>query len=120
MPIMGDGFAIQCAGCNRTFSSRGLRCCSTTCERKYREREDNLATMAEVGIEPSLKRRCQAEGCDATIPKYRGVGKARRLVRSDVKFCSPKCARKAGKMDQEPKPDFDAIEAKKCLQIGGS
>src|SRR6266404_9252534 len=40
MPIMGDGFAIQCAGCNRTFSSRGLRCCSTTCERKYRERED--------------------------------------------------------------------------------
>ncbi len=28
MEVMGDGFAIQCFGCRKTFSSKGLRCCS--------------------------------------------------------------------------------------------
>src|SRR5262249_46024917 len=40
---------IVCLGCRKEFYSRGLRCCSTDCERRYREHQDNLAIMAEVG-----------------------------------------------------------------------
>jgi predicted nucleic acid-binding Zn ribbon protein len=44
------GFKINCAHCAKEFDSRGLRCCSTECERGYREREQNRATLAEVGV----------------------------------------------------------------------
>jgi hypothetical protein len=40
---------VACAYCRKDFDSSGLRCCSTDCERRYSERESNLATMAEVG-----------------------------------------------------------------------
>jgi hypothetical protein len=86
-----DGFKIVCFGCGSEFESRGLRCCSDTCERRYRERQDNLAVMAQVGIEPTLKRRCANPGCANTIPKWR---KGRQVSKS-VRFCSPKCSRKA-------------------------
>jgi Zn finger protein HypA/HybF involved in hydrogenase expression len=36
MPIMGEGFAIKCAGCRQIFSSKGLRCCSPICEQNLR------------------------------------------------------------------------------------
>jgi len=83
------GYAIHCAGCNKEFESRGLRCCSIECERRYRERQENLATMTAVGIEPAAKRKC--EGCGGVIRKWR---KGRR-VSSATRFCSPKCQKKA-------------------------
>jgi hypothetical protein len=85
MRIGATGFRIPCAHCGREFDSRGLRCCSTNCERAYRERQDNLAIMAEVGIEPATKRRCT--NCGGTIPRWRNG----RQVRQDARFCSPKC-----------------------------
>jgi hypothetical protein len=84
------GFGIQCAHCRKDFDSTGLRCCSADCERRYRERESNLATMAEVGIEASApKRVCLS--CGGRIPTWRKG----RKVSSATRFCSPKCARKA-------------------------
>jgi hypothetical protein len=50
MRSSGDGFAIKCACCSREFASRGLRCCSADCERRYTEQARNLATMAEVRL----------------------------------------------------------------------
>ena len=86
MKIGAHGFLIACAHCGKEFDSKGLRCCSSECERAYREREDNVATMAEVGIQAAPKRQCQT--CGARIPKWRNG----RRVRNDVRFCSRKCA----------------------------
>jgi hypothetical protein len=119
MPIMGDGFAIKCAGCRQIFSSKGLRCCSPICEQNLRHQEDRLSTMAEVGIEPSEKRRCEAPGCSATIPRWTGVGKARREVRKDARFCTPKCAENARKAARCQNQENRSIEAKKPLQNMG-
>jgi hypothetical protein len=91
MRSTSGGFTIRCASCRREFESKGLRCCSTECERSYRERQENLAVMAEVGIEPAFKRRCANPECRARIPTWR----KRRKVSSLTRFCSPKCARKA-------------------------
>jgi hypothetical protein len=85
------GFRIQCAHCAQQFESLGLRCCSLECERGYCERQQNLAVMAEVGIEPGPKRQCANPGCGARIPTWRKGRKVSSLTR----FCSPKCARKA-------------------------
>jgi hypothetical protein len=84
-----DGFTIRCAHCHREFESKGLRCCSTECERGLKEHKDNLAVMAEAGIEVAAKRTCQQ--CGAIIPKWR---KGRR-VSSATRFCSPKCQDRA-------------------------
>jgi hypothetical protein len=85
MKMGPHGFLINCANCGQEFDSKGLRCCSTKCERRYRDRQDNLAVMAEVGIEAAPKRQCA--NCGQTIPKWRNG----RRVRSDQRFCSPKC-----------------------------
>jgi hypothetical protein len=89
-----NGYIIRCAGCHKEFDSKGLRCCSIECERRYRERQDNLAVMAEAGVEPAAKREC--ETCGAVIPKWRNG----RKVSAATRFCSPKCSRKA------PKPNL--------------
>jgi hypothetical protein len=84
------GVWIECAHCGKSFDSRGLRCCSLECERRYSEHQDNLRLMAEVGINPAAKRRCQ---CGAVIPKWRNG----RRVRRTTQFCCDGCARKARK-----------------------
>ena len=81
---------IECRGCRGTFISKGLRCCSPDCERKFREREDIAAVMADAGMERSTKRKCEV--CPNTIPKWLPGGK---LVPSSRRFCSPKCRQKA-------------------------
>ena len=83
------GFMILCANCQKEFESKGLRCCSAECERRYCEKKDNLAVMAKIGIEPSAKRTCAS--CGAVIPKW---SKGRR-VSSAKRFCSNSCAQKA-------------------------
>ncbi len=84
-----NGFVIQCVRCHKEFESRGLRCCSPECERAYREREENLRLMAEVGLELPVKRTCA--DCGAIIPKWRN---GRRVSRT-TRFCSPGCSRRA-------------------------
>ena len=64
-----EGFYINCAHCNKEFESKGLRCCSKECEKAYRERQDNLATLAEAGIEAAPKKRCAAPGCDGIVAR---------------------------------------------------
>ena len=118
MPMTRDGFAIVCAGCSKTFSSKGLRCCSTNCERNCREREQNLATMAEAGIEPSVKRKC---ACGAVIPKWLPSGRA---VSASKRFCSDRCKRKYGKRDLAAQAPFGTGNAqtsplKPGFQIAG-
>jgi hypothetical protein len=85
------GFHIRCPGCNKEFESKGLLCCSADCERRYRERQENLAIMAKAGIEPARKRQCTNPDCKALIPTWRKG----RLVSSSTRFCSPKCAQRA-------------------------
>jgi hypothetical protein len=82
-----EGYYIRCKFCNKEFESKGLRCCSKECERAYLDRQDNLAIMAEAGIEAAPKKRCAAPGCDAIIPKWKNG----RQVSARVTFCSPKC-----------------------------
>jgi hypothetical protein len=74
MTMTEKGYQIRCASCHREFESKGLRCCSPECERCYRERQENLAVMAEVGIEPAHKKRCANPECRARI-SYLAQGK---------------------------------------------
>jgi hypothetical protein len=91
MQKTADGFKISCAHCRKDFESKGLRCCSSECEHSHREREANLAVMAQAGIEAKAKRRCDC--CGAVIPTWRNG----RKVSSATRFCSPKCAQKTRK-----------------------
>jgi hypothetical protein len=94
LPILGQGFAIQCAHCQQTFSSKGLRCCSAECERQLRGAQSVKAAMAEAGMERLfVNRKCAAPGCRNDIPRYVGVGKMRRESRT--RFCSAACQRRA-------------------------
>ena len=81
---MGKSGHIACAGCQREFESKGLRCCSTECERADRERQEKVALMAEVGMEVAAKRLCQHPGCGAAIPKWRNG----RRVSERARFCN--------------------------------
>jgi predicted nucleic acid-binding Zn ribbon protein len=85
------GFKITCAGCGSEFESLGLRYCSDACGRKHRERAENVAIMASVGMEPATKRKCTECGVD--LPRYVGIGKKRRV--STRKTCSEKCQKMA-------------------------
>jgi len=42
LPIGPQGFYINCAGCGCRFDSKGLRCCSPECERRYRDRQESI------------------------------------------------------------------------------
>ena len=90
LPIHGNGCSTTCANCQRVFVSKGLRCCSPECEKRYRERLEIGATMAEAGMEAAPKRRCEA--CGAVIPRWT---KGRRQVKKTVRFCSAKCQQRA-------------------------
>lgn len=109
-----DGVPIVCQGCNRTFVSKGLKCCSMVCERAFHERDAIAATMAEVGMELSARRKCLE--CGADILRWTGVGKKRRLVKKTAKFCSPKCSRKAKTHLPARTASTDNNEAQKPLQ----
>jgi hypothetical protein len=69
--------------CQCEFESQGLRCCSMECERRLQERAENMALMAEVGMEPKAKRKCSVPGCDNPIPKWRNG----RRVSQRARFC---------------------------------
>jgi hypothetical protein len=85
-----DAFRISCAHCAREFEILGLRCCSADCERRYRERQENLALMAAGGIEAAPEEAVwQPRMCKAWIPIWR----TGRKVSSSTRFCSSKCAR---------------------------
>jgi hypothetical protein len=114
MQETAKGFRIPCANCKRDFESLGLRCCSADCERRSRERKDNLAVMAEVGMEPAAKKVCAAPGCGAVIPKWRKG----RKVSSTTRFCSPKCAQKVKRALGSPGTDLSAETIKKCPPNG--
>jgi hypothetical protein len=85
------GWIIECLGCGREFDSKGLRCCSTKCERAYLDRQEATQAMAEVGMEAPTKRKCQREGCPHYIPNWRNG----RRVSSKTRFHSKECQQKA-------------------------
>jgi hypothetical protein len=119
-PIRGDGFVIECRGCKKQFVSKGLRSCSAECERQSREQEAITATMAEVKAETTgfVHRKC--EHCGGNIPRYVGVGKARKLTKKTTRFCSVKCANKARRLVRSGKTDLSANGAQKPLENGPS
>jgi hypothetical protein len=78
-----EGWYITCPGCQREFESTGLRCCSAQCERRLCEHAENMALMAEVGMEPKAKRKCSVPDCDNPIPKWRNG----RRVSKRARFC---------------------------------
>jgi hypothetical protein len=87
------GFYIACKHCNKEFESLGLRCCSTDCERAYRESQERLTVLKEAGIEPSSRRMCERVGCDRPIPKWKNG----RQVSAKVRFCSDLCRKRSAK-----------------------
>jgi predicted nucleic acid-binding Zn ribbon protein len=104
MQETAKGLRIPCAHCRRDFESLGVRCCSIECERRYRERKDNLAIMAEVGMEAAPPKRTCA-GCGERIPMWR---KGRR-VSSATRFCSPKCGAKYARKARVASESQDAV-----------
>ena len=115
LPKGPTGFYINCAGCQKRFDSRGLRCCSPECERTYRQRGDNAAVMAEVGMTAATKKRpCQAPGCTHTIPLWR---KGRKVSKA-TRFCSDKCSAKARRGMESPYGILSPETAKKCPENG--
>jgi hypothetical protein len=114
------GVMIHCYGCKREFRSLGLRCCSSVCEKRFREQQDDVATLAKAGIERAVKKTCEL--CDAVIPKWT-KGK---LTRKDRRFCSEKCEIRARRHDRrfvggcvQKTPDFiDSKRSNKNRQLG--
>jgi hypothetical protein len=117
MTVSSDGFLIACKGCRKPFVSRGLRCCSTECERKHRERDEIAATMAEVGAEPIRESR-KCEQCDANIPRWLPGG--RGAVPKTRRFCSESCQKKARRLSAATKAVLSASDDKKPPPNGGS
>jgi hypothetical protein len=93
MTVSGYGFLITCKGCHKPFVSKGLRCCSTECDRQHRERQEIEATIAGMAMESTgyVKRKC--EHCGNPLPRYVGTGKKRK--QSTKRFCSPRCQQAA-------------------------
>jgi hypothetical protein len=89
MRIGRHGFLIECKGCGKEFDSKGLKCCSTQCDRTYRQRQEAEAVMAEVNMDRPDKRKCQH--CGGDIPNWRNG----RRVSKAVRFCTPKCQRQS-------------------------
>jgi hypothetical protein len=87
MAMGRGGFLIKCRGCDQQFESQGLAFHSSACRRASEAR----AVMAEVGMEPLAKRRCEAPGCPRSIPKWR---KGRKVSKA-TRFCSAGCAKRA-------------------------
>jgi hypothetical protein len=83
------GFRIDCRGCGKPFESLGWPYCSKGCKHASRERMANAADMAEAGLEPPTKRKC--EECGGSIPRWR---KGRQVSKA-AKFCGAKCASRA-------------------------
>jgi hypothetical protein len=92
---VSDGFLIPCKHCKRPFVSKGLRCCSSSCERAYCESIEIEKITAEVGMESTdyVKRKC--EHCGNPLPRYVGEGKKRK--QSTKRFCSSRCQQAAKK-----------------------
>jgi hypothetical protein len=109
LPARGDGCLIRCLGCQREFVSRGLRCCSTECDRAHRERLEIEATVAEVGTEIVPKRKCEV--CGAIIPRWT-KGKA---TPKNKRFCSAKCAARARAHPEAIRPQTIATDTQKPL-----
>jgi predicted nucleic acid-binding Zn ribbon protein len=86
-----EGYIIPCAHCRKDFDSKGLRFCSKECETGSRQRADNLAVLAEAGIETKAKKLC--ETCQGRMPIWRNG----RKVQSGTRFCSDKCRVKAAR-----------------------
>jgi hypothetical protein len=89
LPMGRHGFLIPCAGCGKEFDSKGLRCCSPACERRYRGRSESEDLMTEVGMDKPVKRKC--DQCGGDIPNWRNG----RRVRS--RFCSQGCNKRYAK-----------------------
>jgi hypothetical protein len=107
LPMGRHGFLIECAGCHKTFDSKGLRCCSVECERAYCKRLEAEAVMARVGMDAPVKRKC--EHCGGNIPNWRN---GRRVPRA-TRFCSSRCSKASKKASGGPDEVLGIETAKK-------
>jgi hypothetical protein len=112
MPIGPTGFLIECASCRKRFDSRGLRCCSTECERKLGRKQELEADLKNDPFR-AVKRKC--EMCGSDLPNWR---KGRR-VSSTTRFCSDRCRKSAGRVPDSPNPVLSAQTTKKCPKNKG-
>jgi hypothetical protein len=91
-----SGWVIECFGCGAEFDSKGSRCCSAECERRYREHRENDELMAEAGMERPTKRKC--ESCGRNLPVWRNG----RRVSKTTRFCSDRCQWRHAKASKNP------------------
>jgi hypothetical protein len=112
-----EGWIIQCFGCGNEFDSKGLRCCSAECERRYREHRENEQLMAEAGMDRFVKRKCKAAGCGRDIPAWRNG----RRVSKATRFCSDRCqqrhARALKNIDRVSEDSRDVFPAETAKKI---
>jgi hypothetical protein len=115
LPKGPTGFNINCKFCQTRFDSRGLRCCSTECERKFRQKQELDVELTDDPFR-AVKRKC--ENCGGDIPNWRNG----RRVSAATKFCSVRCQRKGpkngGLASGSSTPVFDVQTAKKCPENG--
>jgi ribosomal protein L24E len=66
--------------------------------------------MASVEMESTgyIYRKCQH--CSGNIPRYVGVGKARKETRRDARFCSKRCADMARRSAKPAKGEMTASD----------
>ena len=117
LPIGPHGFLISCAGCGIRFDSKGLRCCSTDCERSLGRKRELDAFLKDDPFR-GVKRKCV--GCGGDIPNWRNG----RRVSAATQFCKPVCQRKAAKnaglASGDQNPVLSVQTAKKCPPNGPS
>jgi hypothetical protein len=112
MKMGPHGFIINCAGCQKEFDSRGLRCCSPACEKEARRKEELEKELKDYPFR-SAKRPCQH--CGGPIPNWR----AGRRVSSRARFCTEKCGQKS-RLGDSPKTRISTSKRERSARKMGT
>jgi hypothetical protein len=102
------GFWIDCSSCGKRFDSKGWRCCSIECSRNWRQKQD---LESELANDPFRIEKPTCLECGRPMALWKNG----RRVKSDRKFCSPKCqkrrSRKRRKGNQPSSLDLSEISS---------
>jgi len=99
------GWFVPCRHCGAEFESMGLAYCSEKCRFDGHQNAVNSDILAEVDMEAIPKKTCEV--CARKLPRWKGG----KRVRSNQRFCSSRCQRRAARvgprMRQHPGATFE-------------